>query len=604
MTLVRASCTTRPCFPIALANFSAGTQLAMNIGGLNMGIPGAYMRTIPFTRHMVLERQRPLNFKVAGPSVTLYGIKLAQFGAQAFITLDLDVPVLIDSNVTDLPNGASLATQQILFSKSGLDPSAAHKITVAYDDSAFDPSKRAWLSIDFFEVDEPPNSATPSSPSSLGAPTASLGQSPGSPGASVNTKSSVNVGAIVGGVLGGLAGVLVGLLLLARRWRRQRALRSGAVPQLSPLVAMAATTPDMAHSDAGGHFPRCTSYAPALATESLSSAGFSRIFIHSSTFLWHHILPVVRECLKCPTLEALGVAVGNTIDDCDCYNCVGTGQSHFKVRPVLYHTDAVLDGIAGSVFGTGTSVAWYGIKLVQHGAQALVTVDFDAPVRVDCNVTALPDGASLRTQQLLFSKSGLDPSVPHKIVVAYDTDTSDGNFAWLSIDYFEVDEPPQGSPVPIIVTQGATPSPRLDPTPTSSAGTPTGSSDPSSGSPFSGTDRSGVSVGIIVGSVLGGCAAVILAGLLALLTRRWLRQQSLRRDASQQSVSPLITIAETPPITDSLHVPTFFQPTSYAPSSTSGSLHSIGEPSLTLLYQKSPPPYSPSARMAADTRKG
>ncbi|EJD36567.1 hypothetical protein AURDEDRAFT_129969 [Auricularia subglabra TFB-10046 SS5] len=163
------------------------------------------------------------------------------------------------------------------------------------------------------------------------------------------------------------------------------------------------------------------------------------------------------------------------------------------------------------------------------------------PVRIDCNVTSLPNGVSLATQQLLFSKSGLDPSVPHKIVVAYDDSAFDKNAthrAWFSIDYFEVDEPDTISSSSTTWHYGATtlPSGLSEPYKGSTSVTPTSGSSPGftgsagssgfseaatqsgdsaggssgTGSPARNTANSIADVRTIVGGVLVGLAVALV----------------------------------------------------------------------------------------------
>lgn len=230
-----------------------------------------------------------------GPSVSLYGIQLVQFGAQAIVTLNNEPPVRIDSNITALPNGATLRTQQLLYSKSELNPSSSHKISVAYDDSAFDPTNPAWLSIDYFEVDESPQSpgSTTTSGASSGSPTTATDSvtaipppAEGGPIASPEqstvqapitaTKSQKdNIGLIVGAVLGAVAGVLLVALLAVstrrRRRRRERAPRSGLAGQLlSPLVTVAADSTAILETSSATFFPQVTSYAPSSVSDSVS----------------------------------------------------------------------------------------------------------------------------------------------------------------------------------------------------------------------------------------------------------------------------------------------------------------------------------------------
>lgn len=203
-----------------------------------------------------------------GKSVTLYGIKLVQFGAKVLITLDDDSPTHVDCNLTALSNDVTLATEQPLFSRSGLDPLVPHRIIVAYDDSTFDPTNRAWMSIDYFEVDEPPEgSSTTQGAESSTSPAPGIPSSPASgtaSGSSTSTgRSAANAAAIVGGVLGGLAGVL--LAVSAGLWLRRRRLRKGAEQMVSPLPIQAENPRSMPSAKTAGQSDASPSSIGALA---------------------------------------------------------------------------------------------------------------------------------------------------------------------------------------------------------------------------------------------------------------------------------------------------------------------------------------------------
>lgn len=92
-------------------------------------------------------------------------------------------------------------------------------------------------------------------------------------------------------------------------------------------------------------------------------------------------------------------------------------------------------GTTATLQFAGSSIAVYGVKL-DFGAKGIATVD-GTPRAFDCVST---DG-TVHARQLLFLLGGLDPTVNHKVVVAYD-DSSFGpanNRRWLGIDYFEID---------------------------------------------------------------------------------------------------------------------------------------------------------------------
>lgn len=85
---------------------------------------------------------------------------------------------------------------------------------------------------------------------------------------------------------------------------------------------------------------------------------------------------------------------------------------------------------------TGSSIAVYGVRL-DVGAKGTVILDAGSTRAFDCRSS---DG-SLQPKQLLYRQTGLDPTISHQIVVAFD-DSSYGppeNRQFLGIDYFEVD---------------------------------------------------------------------------------------------------------------------------------------------------------------------
>lgn len=241
----------------------------------------------------------------------------------------------------------------------------------------------------------------------------------------------------------------------------------------------------------------------------------------------------------------------------------------------------------------GPSVAMYGIALLQCGAQAIVTIDLNAPVRVSFNISG--EGARLVTRQLLFSTSALDPSVSHTITVAYDDSTfQPGNPAWMSIDYFEVDEPSQESSIAEGATQAAPPE---EPA-TSSSGTRPEQSSRSAPTALP-EGPAGANVSSIVGAVIGTLAGVLLAGLILFLTRRRLRLKRNGENLSRRLVSPLLTVsapvrsAESSPSAVAISSP--FPET--FPRSPVDSLSFGGYPNAS-----DPPPYSPGLAIAHMTR--
>ncbi|EJD48945.1 hypothetical protein AURDEDRAFT_112692 [Auricularia subglabra TFB-10046 SS5] len=210
----------------------------------------------------------------------------------------------------------------------------------------------------------------------------------------------------------------------------------------------------------------------------------------------------------------------------------------------------------------GYSIELYGV-LLNVGAKATVTVDQDPPFPIDLS-KGLPENVTLVPKQLLYSKTGLDGTKSHTIVVAYD-DSSFGpanSRRWLGIDYFVVDEPDES-------TSTSTSDPN------SSSETPPSSSLPNDTSPSSDSQNAGKThkssnTGVIVGGVIGGVALGLIAALLALfIRRRILRDRAAAQEmheASPYLARPNYALQSQPP-----HSPVYFQPSSHQPSVTTGS---------------------------------
>lgn len=210
----------------------------------------------------------------------------------------------------------------------------------------------------------------------------------------------------------------------------------------------------------------------------------------------------------------------------------------------------------------GYSVELYGV-LLNVGAKATVTLDQDPPFPIDLS-KGLPENVTLVPKQLLFSKTGLDGTQSHTIVVAYD-DTSFGpanNRRWLGIDYFVVDEPDE----PTSTTTGDQSSPSDNP-PSSPLPDDT---TPSSGAQKAGNGHKSSDTGVIVGGIIGGLALGLIAALLALfIRRRVMKDRAAALEMGQ--AHPYVAQPSYAPHGQSLHSPTYFQPSSHHPSTVGGS---------------------------------
>jgi hypothetical protein len=96
------------------------------------------------------------NFSFQGSSVTWY-TRTANDGGKAVVYIDGSEPVSLDTN-SPVVNEANP-----LYTKSGLDPTKVHTISVEYDIAAFTEQYERFVDVRYFEYDDGGDAANESS---------------------------------------------------------------------------------------------------------------------------------------------------------------------------------------------------------------------------------------------------------------------------------------------------------------------------------------------------------------------------------------------------------------------------------------------------------
>ncbi|KZV78128.1 hypothetical protein EXIGLDRAFT_847790 [Exidia glandulosa HHB12029] len=283
----------------------------------------------------------------------------------------------------------------------------------------------------------------------------------------------------------------------------------------------------------------------------------------------------------------------------DNYACAGNWWYELGNKDGGDYNNSIHDTFGPATTATlqfqGSAISVYGVTL-DAGAKGTVVIDGGTP---DLFSSVSSDG-TLRPQQLLYSKGGLNPAINHQIIVAYD-ESSFGpadNRRWLGIDYFAIDT--SGVPsTPTISTSTATGS-----LSTSS----TGRSDHTAARRPRSHSKTGIEV--TAGGVAGGIALVAIGAAGLFLIRRHFREVDERHLghnptpqmaafahstlAASQHIRPYHGYPSSCPDTSwSAPTPFLAPPSSSGPPTSIASSSQLGSETVELVSQ--PPPYSPVA---------